>query len=81
MGSAERYFSSMKAQKFMKIVNIHGSQPIGGCVYVWGSMCGLKYFLDQCLLDALILIMPVKNASWKAVISGFSLPCYSLDQL
>jgi hypothetical protein len=41
MGSAERYFSQMKAQKFThpRIANIHLSQPLYGCVYEWGHMC------------------------------------------
>jgi hypothetical protein len=36
MGSAEKYFSQMKAQKFTypKIVNIHLSQPLCGCLCV-----------------------------------------------
>jgi hypothetical protein len=41
MGSAERYCSQMKAQKFTypKIVNIHLSEPPCGCVYELGHMC------------------------------------------
>jgi hypothetical protein len=82
-GSAERSFSQMTAQKltYPKIVNIHWSQPLCECVYVWGRMCGLTYFLYQFPLDTLFQIMPVRHASWKSIISGFSSRCYSLDQL
>ena len=52
------------------------------CLCLWvGAMCPLKCFLDPCPLDALILVMPVRNASWKPVISGFSRHSYSLCEL
>jgi hypothetical protein len=66
---------------YPKIVNIHLSQPLWGCVYVWGCMCGLTHFLDQCPLVTLFQILTVRHSSWKSVILGCSPHCYSVDEL
>jgi hypothetical protein len=64
MGSADRYFSQIKAQKFtyLKIVIfIDHSHPVG--VYMRGGACVLTYFLEQCPLDTLLQRMPVRHSS------------------
>jgi hypothetical protein len=51
-------------------------------VFVCGGACVvLKYFLYQCLLDALFQIMQVSDASWKSLILRLAQGCYSEDQL
>jgi hypothetical protein len=48
------------------------------CGGVWVVV---KYFLDQCLLNTVLQIKQVRNASWKTVILGFPQCYYSIDQL
>ena len=78
------FFDESAKFTYSKIVNIQGSQPLCVRVYGCGRMCLLKYFLDPCPLHALMVIMTVRDPSWKAVMSGFSpiaIPYVNSNQL